>query len=30
MTLVRLEPYPFRSRTIRPEEYRATLRVTRS
>lgn len=28
--LVRLEPYPFSARTIRPEEYRATLRVTRS
>lgn len=30
IALVRLEPYPFSSRTIRPEEYRATLRVTRS
>lgn len=27
--LVELQPYPFSSRTIPPEEYRATLRVTR-
>ena len=27
--LVQLAPYPFSSRTIAPEEYRATLRVTR-
>ena len=27
--LVNLQPYPFSSRTIRPEEYRATLRVSR-
>jgi hypothetical protein len=27
--LVELQPYPFSGRTIRPEEYRATLRVTR-
>jgi hypothetical protein len=27
--LIQLEPYPFSSRTIRPDEYRATLRVTR-
>ena len=27
--LVNLQPYPFSSRTIQPEEYRATLRVTR-
>lgn len=27
--LVELQPYPFSSRTITPEEYRATLRVTR-
>ena len=26
--LVQLAPYPFSSRTIQPEEYRATLRVT--
>jgi hypothetical protein len=26
--LVRLDPYPFSSRTIQPEEYRATLLVT--
>jgi hypothetical protein len=25
--LVELQPYPFSSRTIRPEEYRATLRA---
>ena len=27
--LIQLEPYPFSSRTIRPDEYRATVRVTR-
>lgn len=27
--LVDLQPYPFSSRTIGPDEYRATLRVTR-
>jgi hypothetical protein len=27
--LVQLDPYPFSSRTIRPDDYRATLRVTR-
>jgi hypothetical protein len=27
--LVQLAPYPFSSRTIGPEEYRVTLRVTR-
>jgi hypothetical protein len=27
--LVQLSPYPFSSRTIQPDEYRATLRVTR-
>ena len=27
--LVQLAPYPFSSRTIAPEEYRVTLRVTR-
>lgn len=27
--LVRLEPYPFSSRTIEPGDYRATLRGTR-
>lgn len=27
--LVQLLPYPFSSRTIQPDEYRATLRVTR-
>jgi hypothetical protein len=27
--LVQLAPYPFSSRTIQPDEYRATLRVTR-
>jgi len=27
--LVELSPYPFSSRTIKPDEYRATLRVTR-
>jgi hypothetical protein len=29
IALVELAPYPFSSRTIKPEEYRATLRVTR-
>ena len=29
ISLVQLAPYPFSSRTIRPEEYRATLKVTR-
>ena len=29
IALVKLEPYPFSSRTIQPDEYRATLRVTR-
>lgn len=29
ISLVKLEPYPFSARTIRPEDYRATLRVTR-
>src|SRR5262249_47098249 len=29
VTLVELTPYPFSSRTISPDEYRATLRVTR-
>jgi hypothetical protein len=29
ITLVELQPFPFSSRTIVPEEYRATLRVTR-
>jgi hypothetical protein len=29
ITLVQLQPYPFSSRTIRPDEYRATLKVTR-
>ena len=28
ITLVELQPYPFSSRTIGPEEYRATLTVT--
>lgn len=28
IALVKLEPYPFSSRTIQPDEYRATLRVT--
>ena len=28
ITLVELQPYPFSSRTIAPEEYRATLTVT--
>ena len=27
--LVQLTPYPFSARTIAPEEYRATLKVTR-
>jgi len=27
--LVELMPYPFSSRAIRPEDYRATLRITR-
>ena len=27
--LMQLQPYPFSSRTIGPEEYRATLRVSR-
>jgi hypothetical protein len=27
--LVNLQPYPFSSRTIAPDDYRATLRVTR-
>ena len=29
ITLVQLSPYPFSSRTIAPNEYRATLKVTR-
>jgi hypothetical protein len=29
IALVKLEPYPFSSRTIQPGDYRATLRVTR-
>lgn len=29
IALVQLQPYPFSSRTIQPDEYRATLRVTR-
>ena len=29
ISLVQLAPYPFSSRTIAPEEYRATLKVTR-
>jgi hypothetical protein len=29
IALVQLQPYPFSSRTIAPEDYRATLRVTR-
>jgi hypothetical protein len=29
ITLVQLQPYPFSSRTIQPDEYRATLKVTR-
>src|SRR5262245_16402320 len=30
ITLVELSPYPFSGRTIKPDDYRATLRVTRS
>jgi hypothetical protein len=29
IALVQLAPYPFSSKTIQPDEYRATLRVTR-
>ncbi len=29
IALVQLDPYPFSARTIKPEDYRATLRVTR-
>jgi len=29
LELVQLQPYPFSSRTIQPEEYRATLRASR-
>ena len=29
ITLMELQPYPFSSRTIAPDEYRATLTVTR-
>jgi hypothetical protein len=29
IALVELSPYPFSSRTIRPDEYRATLRISR-
>ena len=29
ITLTQLSPYPFSSRTINPDEYRATLKVTR-
>ena len=29
IALIQLSPYPFSSRTIAPDEYRATLRVTR-
>ena len=29
ITLVQLQPYPFSSRTIQPDEYRATLKVSR-
>jgi hypothetical protein len=29
IALVQLSPYPFSSRTIAPDEYRATLKVTR-
>lgn len=29
IALVELQPYPFSTRTIAPDEYRATLRVTR-
>ena len=28
-SLVQLQPYPFSSRTISPDEYRATLEITR-
>jgi len=28
-SLVQLQPYPFSSRTIAPQEYRATLEITR-
>jgi hypothetical protein len=28
IALVQLSPYPFSARTIAPEEYRATLKVT--
>ena len=29
IALVQLAPYPFSSKTIQPDEYRATLKVTR-
>jgi hypothetical protein len=29
IALINLQPYPFSSRTIQPEDYRASLRVTR-
>ena len=29
IALVQLSPYPFSARTIAPDEYRATLKVTR-
>jgi hypothetical protein len=29
IALVNLAPYPFSSKTIEPDEYRATLKVTR-
>jgi hypothetical protein len=29
ITLVQVQPYPFSARTIEPDEYRVTLRVTR-
>jgi hypothetical protein len=29
IALIQLSPYPFSSRTIAPDEYRATLKVTR-
>jgi hypothetical protein len=29
IALVQVAPYPFSSRTIAPDEYRATLKVTR-
>lgn len=29
IALVNVEPYPFSSRTIQPQDYRVTLRVTR-